>query len=149
MGLDCIVKYKNPNSNQYTEELPIQIAELFTGLNLIGMGEMELTPPKFIMFRGKAYDNVVKKISGASLYDDLEPKLLNHIYKKFNEFNELARERFQYDGLNQIYESHGYLIEDWIDAFSNMYIPKPSEIVDLEKFFKICAENNLGLYASY
>lgn len=149
MGLDCIVKYKNPKSNQYTEELPIQIAELFTGLNLIGMGGMKLSPPKFIMFRGKAYDDVVEKISGASLYTDLEPEQLNQIYQQFNKFNELARERFQYDDLNQIYESRGYLIEDWIEAFSNMYIPRPSEIVDLEKFFKICAENNLKLFASY
>ncbi len=143
MGLDCIVKYKNPESNQYTDKLPIQVAKLFTGLNLIGMNSSN---PAYIKFRGKAYDDVVQKISGVSLYKDLEPEQLNQIYQEFSKFNESAQDRFQYDELNKVY---GYLIEDWIEAFTDMYIPRPSEIVALEKFFKICAENNLMLYASY
>lgn len=147
MGLDCIVKYKNPNSNQYSEELPIPIAKLFDGLNLIGMGGMELSNPQLIMFRGKAYNNVVLKISGASLYSDLEQELLNQIYKKFKKFNELNQERF--NELNQVYGSHGYLIDEWTDLFTNQYIPSPNEIAQLEQFFKICVENNLMLYASY
>jgi hypothetical protein len=147
MGLDCIVKYKNSESNQYTEELPIPIAKLFGGLNLIGMGGMELSNPQFIMFRGKAYNNVVQKISGASLYSDLEPELLRQIYLKFNKFNESNQEKF--NELNQVYRSHGYLIDEWTDLFTNQYIPSPSEIAQLEQFFKICAENNLMLYASY
>ncbi len=147
MGLDCIVKYKNPESNQYTEELPIPIAKLFDGLNLIGMGGMELSAPEFIMFRGKAYNYIVQRISGASLYTDLEPKQLQQIYQEFNKFNESNQEKF--NKLNQIYESHGYLINEWTDLFTNQYIPSPSEIVQLEEFFKICAENNLMLYASY
>jgi hypothetical protein len=147
MGLDCIVKYKNSELNQYTDELPIPIAKLFAGLNLIGMGGMDLSNSQFIMFRGKAYNDVVHKISGASLYSDLEPELLKQIYQKFKKFNELNQEKF--NELNEIYESCGYLIDKWNDLFTNQYIPRPSEIVQLEKFFKICAENNLMLYASY
>jgi hypothetical protein len=147
MGLDCIVKYKDPESNQNTHELPISIVKLFDGLNLIGMNNSSNS--QFISFRGKAYNDIVYSISGASLYTDLEPKQLEQIYEDFNKFNKDAEERFYYDDLEKVYNSHGHLIEDWIECFTNQYIPKPSEIIQLEQFFKICAENNLMLYASY
>lgn len=150
MGLDSVVMYANPETGKYDDNLPENIVQeiLFACPNIIGIdGSIKSEYKSKLSFRGKAYVYIVNQIAETSLYRDLELEQITQCYQQFHKFNQVFQER--YEGLNQVFESNGWEITDWIETITNQYIPPPCEILQLEKLFGICVKYNLMIYASY
>ena len=145
MGLDSVIKYKNSETEEYMANIPNNIVEKIIANcpNIIGITSS--TNPNYISFSGKAYANTVSKISKYSLYQDIDHIKIYIIHQKFKKFNEEYQEKFS--ELNEIYNS--VEIDEWIEMFTEQYVPLPREIVQLEKLFAICVEYELMIYASY
>jgi hypothetical protein len=144
MGLDSVIMYKNSETEEYTANIPQNIVETIIAKcpNIIGITS---TNPNYISFTGKAYANTVSRISKYSLYQDIDHIKIHIIHQKFKKFNDEYQEKFS--ELNEIYNS--VEIDEWIDMFTEQYVPSPREIVQLEKLFAICIEYELMIYASY
>ena len=146
MGLDSVLKYMNPETGQYEDNLPMDIAkEIRTSCsNIMGI---QSESPTFVSFRGKAYAYVVKQIANTNLYWDLNTEQIKKVHEQFHKFVESHQERFS--ELDQVYESDGWQINDWVELITEEYVPEPKEIAQLEKLFGICVKYNLMIYASY
>jgi len=146
MGLDSVLKYLNPETGQYENHLPGDIAEEIrtSCSDIIGIVTHS---PTYVSFRGKAYAYIVKRIADVNLYRDLEPGEIKELYSRFHEFVEDYQERFS--ELDQVYESNGSELTNWIELITDEYVPSPNQIVQLEKLFGICVKYNLMIYASY
>jgi hypothetical protein len=146
MGLDCVIKYFN--GNEYSSDLPEGIAEKFESVNIYGIVGFDINKYEtyyYISFRGKAYGDIIKKLTNQSLYQDLELNELNSMYLKLESFLEDFSE---IEEVNKAYETT-WNLTDWIDRISDFYVPSPNEIIGLKEIFRICYENKLILYASY
>jgi len=74
-------------------------------------------------FRGKVYDDLIERITGESLYQEwIPPETVKRMYEALVECD--SKEAAE----------HRYL-----------YSITERDIIDLRKFFKVCAERNLGL----
>ena len=75
-------------------------------------------------FRGKVYFNLVHEITGESLYDDfIPPETVKAMYEALRDCNP----------------------DDFADL-DDYHSVEPEERIDnLRKFFKVCAERNLGI----
>jgi hypothetical protein len=81
-------------------------------------------------FRGKVYDDLVVRITGESLYRTwIEPETVKEMYR--------ALENCDPEGV----------IHDNREQFYRDYYPE--EIIELRKFFAICAKHGLGLVSSW
>lgn len=147
MGLDSVVMYANPETGEYVNTIPNDIAEEIFSLcpNIIGIGGKSKST--YVSFRGKAYAYIVNKIAETNLYRDLEPEQIAQLYQRFCEFNKNHQERFE--GLDQVFKSDGWQITDWVETITNEYVPAPCEVDQLEKLFGICVKYNLMIHASY
>lgn len=146
MGLDCEIRYFN--GFEYSCDLPEEIANKFESVYIYGIVGFNINKYEndyFISFRGKAYGDVIKKLTDKSLYSDIESDDLKEMYlileEKINNFYDIEE-------VNKAYENT-YNLTDWIDYISDKYVPSPKEIIGLKELFKICYENKLQLYASY
>lgn len=146
MGLDSVLKYLNPENGQYEDHLPMDIVEEIRA-SCSDIIRIWSHSPTYVSFRGKAYAYIVKRIANVNLYRDLKLVEIKELYKRFHEFVEDYQERFSV--LDQIYESNGSEITDWIELITDEYVPPPNQIVQLEKLFGICEKYNLMIYASY
>ena len=79
-------------------------------------------------FRGKVYLNLVHEITGESLYDDfIPPEKVTAMYEALRDCN-----------------------PDNFDDCGDHHSVEPEERIDnLRKFFKVCAERNLGIGSSW
>ena len=78
-------------------------------------------------FRGKVYDDLVLEITGESLYQDwIPPKRVKRMYEALAKCNPEEAAKGNY-----------------------FYSITESDVVNLRKFFKVCAERNLGLVGSW
>lgn len=74
-------------------------------------------------FRGKIYIGLIYDVTGVGLFEDwIPPETVKKMYEKFVERDQ--------NELEKLAEKHNRF---------------PGVIVDLQKFFKVCAEHNLGL----
>ena len=156
MGLDCIVQYYDENTKNYSEKLPHDIAEKLEPIKNYALVGFSITEYKnknenscyyYISFRGKAYNEVVQKITKQSLYNDLTPTKLQTMYLSL----ETMLENMTYiEEIQEIYNTVSMLeLNEWLEMLSDMYIPSPDELIGLKELFKICYKNNLRLYACY
>lgn len=147
MGLDSVIMYKNLETGEYRPHIPKNIVEKIVANcpNIIGISNS--TNPNYISFRGKSYANTVSKISNYSLYQDIDHIKIYIIHQKFKKFNEDYQEDFA--ELNELYKLHSWNLDEWVEKFTEQYVPSPREIVQLEKLFAICIEHELLIYASY
>ena len=116
MGLDTYA-LRGPDKELTKEDL-----EAFEAADIHLCGGIVSGPPD--SFRGKVYYKLVEDITGESLYQEwIPPERVKKMYEGLTKCNpeEAAKGNYRYS----ITES---------------------EIVDLRKFFKVCAERNLGLY---
>lgn len=138
MGLDCIVKIHN--GSEYTSDLPLEIVDQFKQICNADMLHIGLYESKYyISFCGKAYCSIILKLTGHSLYRDLNPPELKLMYDRLNGL----LENFKY------MEEYNNDYQNWLDMMTGTYIPSPAELIELKDTFKICYENNLQLYACY
>lgn len=150
MGLDCIVKIYN--GSEYTSDLPLEIVDLFKQNNAvynIPSFHIGLYHDKhYISFRGKPYNSVVEKLTGYSLYTDLNKKELESMYIVLNSIVDNCHSIEQ---INKCFDETSYdnHLHNWIDLIADIYIPSPAQLTGLKDIFKICYENNLQLYACY
>jgi hypothetical protein len=89
----------------------------------------------YISFCGKAYCSIIHKLTGHSLYRDLNTPELKLMYDRLNEVLYMEEDDDNY--------------QNWLDMMTDTYIPSPAELIELKDTFKICYENNLQLYACY
>lgn len=79
-------------------------------------------------FRGKIYDEFIRDITGESLYQDwIPPDTVKKMYQAL-----VKRDP-----------------QDVVAKSSYWYSPTETDILELQTFFKICADRNLGLRGSY
>lgn len=149
MGLDSVIQYYDGNS--YTNELPLEISKKFEPIKIYGIIGFGIKINKkycYISFRGKAYNDVVKKLTSQSLYQDLEPDKLKQMYveleKILNNYHDNNIEQIQ-----KAYFDLDYDLTSWIELLTELYVPSPNEIIGLKEIFRICYENNLQLYSCY
>lgn len=146
MGLDNIIKYYN--GIEYSSNLPEEIADKFISVNeygVVGFSINKYENHYFISFRGKAYNNIIRKLTDKSLHNDYKLNELKEMYlsleEKINNFGDIEEVNKEYD--------NSWNIKDWTEYLLNMYIPSPNEIIGLKEIFRLCYDNNLILYASY
>ena len=151
MGLDCIVKIHN--GHEYTSDLPLEIVEIFkTNVAVYNISSFDIGlyhDKYYVSFRGKAYSDVVKNLTGYSLYNDLNKKELESMYIALNfilDHNSHTIKEIDKCFDDTSYDNH---LQNWIDLMANIYIPSPAQLTGLKEIFKICYENNLQLYACY
>ena len=78
-------------------------------------------------FRGKVYDDLVQEITGESLYQNwIPPETVKEMYEALTKCNPEEAAKGNY-----------------------FYSITESDIINLRRFFKVCAERNLGLVGSW
>ncbi|MCB2202898.1 hypothetical protein KQH56_02715 [bacterium] len=118
MGLDTVAAY-SPDNVELTED-DLQ------AFNDAGIPQIGIISAKEIgIFRGKVFEEVVRRITGVSLYQEWIPP-------------ETVREMYQ--------SIKAYEFSKWQEDNENVY-PEEVEHSDLCKFFNVCAERELGLVA--
>ena len=121
MGLDNFIS-RSPGDVVLTPEDERAFAE--SGIALCG----GMYSDGVTSFRGKVYELFVAQVTGESLFEEwLPPETVAGMAEKLAACDpDTARERLDLD-------------ED--------FVPSPSEIRDLQKLFRICAERGLGIIA--
>jgi hypothetical protein len=152
MGLDCVIKYFN--GKEYTDDIPKEIADKFDDIEkyfIIGYSKGKHYNNDYygILFRGKAYSDLIKYLTKYSLYQDLSPEMSKEIYMKLNTL--LEDFEHTWENTEEIQKAYDniYNLQDWTQHFSEIKIPSPKELTGLKEIFKICYENNLQIYAGY
>lgn len=75
-------------------------------------------------FRGKVYDDVIQEITGEGLYDEwIPPERVKRMYEALAKCNPEEAAKGDY-----------------------RYSMSESDIINLRKFFKVCADRKLGLF---
>lgn len=144
MGLDNFVAIKSAHSVLETT-LPNEIRDLFQNVKVAEIGE------NTVSLRGKAYNQIIGLVTNRRcfLYEDLDSHKLFFICVSLDEYlrkyervlkrmNEFAKEEWE----------NKELLEQWFEDIFNMCHPTFDELCSLREFFRICADNNLSLYAS-
>jgi len=148
MGLDSIIQYYN--GEKFTCELPIEIGEKFQSVisyGIIGIDKLKKYDNYyFLSFRGKAYAKTINRLTGLSLYADLESKELKIICEKLENIIENHDYFFEEDQIEKAY-TDAYNLTDWLEFITDQYVPSPKEIIGLAELFRICYENKLQVYA--
>lgn len=148
MGLDSYVATKKP-SGEFEIRLPDEIRELFKNVNT--SRTVAHACGKTVSFWGKAYNDIIHLVTrqSCSLYKDLETKDCLFIYRKLDEYlNEYGNIVKHLDDFTKTEWDHQTHLENWFDRLFDMYHPSYDELCSLRDILKICAENNLYLYAS-
>ena len=146
MGLDSVIKYFN--GDEYSSHLPKEISNKFESVKEYKIVGFEITKYEnynYISFRGKAYFDIIKKITNKSLYTDLKSDDLKEIYMRLEE---KINNFYDIEEVNKAYENT-YNLKDWTEHIYDIYIPSPNEIIGLIEIFRICYENKLMIYPSY
>ena len=154
MGLDNEICY-DINDKRYLSEETIQmIYSNVHELQYLGMSltlEQALTN-KYIFICGKIYYGIIDKLTGFNLYNNLGPTELYKMYEKLNKYIEDNKEELDRieSLLNENYEN-ARAIEMYVETFSSDRVNflYPSQIKTLSQLFKVMADNNLWLIASY
>jgi hypothetical protein len=136
-----------------TETIKIIYSGMFDDPEYLGMSSLEQAlKNKYIFICGKIYYGIINKLTGLNLYDNLGPAELYQIYEKLNEYIENNKEQLDRieSLLNESYENAN-AIEIYVNTFSSDKINflYPSNIKNLCQLFKVMADNNLWLIASY
>ena len=74
-------------------------------------------------FRGKVYFNIIIDVTGVGLYEDWIPP----------------------ETVREMYRALAVCDPEKVAAESDVYEVSPQEIIGLRRFFKVCAEHDLGL----
>lgn len=105
MGLDCIIQYYN--GEKFTYELPIEIGEKFQSVisyGIIGFDKItKYDNYYYLSFRGKAYSKTISRLTGLSLYDDLESNKLKIICEKLENYIKNNDHFFEEDQIEKAY----------------------------------------------
>jgi hypothetical protein len=119
MGLDTYAM-RGPD-----KELTKEDQEAFEAADIQLCGGILSGPPD--SFRGKVYDDLVQEITGESLYEEwIPPERVKRMYEALVKCNPEETAKGDY-----------------------VYSISESDIINLRKFFKVCAERNLGLWGSW
>lgn len=101
---------------------------------------------------GKIYYGIINKLTGFNLYDNLGSAELYEMYEKINKYIEDNKEELDRieSLLNESYEN-ARATEMYVETFSSDRVNflYPSNIKNLCQLFKVMADNNLWLVASY
>jgi hypothetical protein len=149
MGLDSVLKWNN--GSEYTGNLPPHIVELLQNDNDINwIPSFSISSSGYRAdFRGKAYAQVIKHLTGYSLYNDLHTTELKIMHDKLKLLEHYWNDDHEYKTVNEAFELGEDNLRSWIDMLTDIYVPSPIELKGLTALFKICYENDLQLYASY
>ena len=94
-------------------------------------------------FRGKLYDTIINAIADDSLYFVGSEKL---IYRSLCEFIERNREKLHKEKYEIDIRDY---VKDYRECSRGYYTCSLDELYGLQKFFKICVENNLYIHSSF
>lgn len=127
MGLDT---YPSHSEDDYDDVTPEDAAAFESaGIDLCG----GMCSDGVVSIRGKIYDDIVREVSGESLYTSwLEPEAVARIAQAFAALTP-----------EQLAE-----INDCVRTRYSDISTSPNEMADLRRYFMICAERGLGLIAS-
>lgn len=154
MGLDNQICYGIDDERDLSEKtIRIIYSGIFDEPEYLGMSTLEQAlKNKYIFICGKIYYGIINKLTGFNLYDNLGPAELYQIYEKLNEYIENNKEQLDRieSLLNESYENAN-AIEMYVETFSSDRVNflYPSQIKTLSQLFKVIADNNLWLIASY
>lgn len=154
MGLDNQICYSIHNERYLSEEIIRIIYSNVNGFENIGMLlNLEYSlKNKYIIIPGKIYYGAIDKLTGFNLYNDLGPTELKLMHKKLDKYiqdNEEQLNRIELL-LNESCENEE-AIKMYLETFSSnkFNFLYPSQIKTLCQLFKVMADNNLCLVASY
>jgi len=118
MGLDTVAAHSLDDVDLTEEDLQ---AFKDVGIPRVGI----ISADEIGIFRGKVYEEVIRRITGVSLYQEwIPPETVVEMYQAIK----------------------AYEISKWQEDDENVD-PEDVEHSDLCKFFKVCAERGLGLVA--
>ncbi len=144
MGLDNIVQCEDENGDK-SSKINESVGILFEKCKNVCNISKDKENQYHIMLSGGMYKDIVYRTSNISLSNDLDSESLLKISDGLNHFIELHDHML--GDLNEAYEKYSYAIDSWVESATKYYVPSPKQIIELSEFFKICANNNLFLYA--
>ena len=97
-------------------------------------------------FRGKSYDTIIGAIADDSLYFVGSEKL---IYERLCNFLEQNKDKLKKDDETYFEIDIRNYIQDYPECSRGNYTCDLDELYSLQKFFKICVENNLTIHSSF
>ena len=97
-------------------------------------------------FRGKSYDTIIGAIADDSLYFVGSEKL---IYERLCNFLEQNKDKLKKDDETYFEIDIRNYIQDYPECRRGNYTCGLYELYGLQKFFKICVENNLTIHSSF
>jgi len=154
MGLDNQICYGIHSERYLSEEIIRMIYSNVDGFENIGILlnlEYSLNN-KYIIIPGKMYYEVINKLTGFNLYNNLGPTELQQMYEKLNKYIQDNQEQLNRIELllNESCENEE-AIEMYVKTFTSNKINflYPSQIKMLCQLFKVMSDNNLWLIASY
>jgi hypothetical protein len=159
MGLTSFIAIKNDGNEEYELSLDHNIVQLFENCyNFFEPRESKTS----LTFNGKEFYKIILTVANVSLYKDLNPNQLQFIYFKLSTY--LEEHKFLLQLLEQKCNDHSYELQEddsvfhfpdqlerWLEVITQddfFYMPTYSQLCQLRDVFKICADNNLYLYAS-
>ena len=173
MGLSNTVRYRIDPTNMYEDDkLSFQTVNmLFSNVDkleyICDVDRNYCWQNGIISINGQFYYKMIRKITYYNLYNDLRSYQLIEIHNKLNEFIEKnekclndMEEFIEKNGIywvndvNELLETYKetnsyYLLSHYLDLTDNVNFIFPNYIKILCQLFKVIAENNLCLSASY
>ena len=151
MGLDNQICYGIHNERYLSEEIIRMIYSNVDGFENIGiLLNLEYSlKNKYIIIAGKMYYEVINKLTGFNLYNNLGPIELQQMYEKLNKYIQNNEE--QLNRIELLLNENEESIEMYVKTFTSneVHFLYPSQIKTLCQLFKIMSDNNLWLIASY
>lgn len=149
MGLDNWIVYNLPKDGEVSLILKPEIVELFKRGEFLHRSEYSYC----VTFCGKCYNMFFEEAIGFTLYKDLKPIECQEIYERLMEYvGELTAIFKKLIEIGEHYWIDREIINEWIYSFMEvewMRHPLYGEMCEMIECFKICADNNLSIYASY
>jgi hypothetical protein len=148
-----VLMMKETGSSKMTETIRIIYSGIFNDPEYLGMSSLEQAlKNKYIFICGKIYYGIINKLTGFNLYDNLGPEKLYQTYEKLNKYIEDNEEELdRIESLLNENDENARAIEMYVETFSSDRVNflYPSQIKTLSQLFKVMADNNLWLVASY
>lgn len=150
MGLDSYVATFDGHS--YNIELDSAVKDLFIHLPFYSF------QTNTISFQGKAYSDFIRKVTGYSLYSDLKWQNLKEMHEALESYierNNLILKKLQClqdtCWINDNSYDFDAAFNDWLSETTgtSVFFMGYENIRHISTLFKICADNELYLYASY
>lgn len=148
MGLDCYIILTQEQKNL----LPL-FQKIDDEYCVIGYGvshePSEDTGTYYISFRGKAYAGFIHKNTEHSLYTDITHIEAIDICAKLEQIQKRFEMWYHDDDEIEKMQQVFAVMQSWVDACIDMYLPSPDEVKGLLELFKLVAEHHLVLRPSY